>query len=160
MDITKAMEDFSAYASRFPKSFFLKLNSKRIFFQEIVRHWEGHDTTVHVRRSPTNCIHHVGDFWPKQISRDPPFELEWAPISKVLRFPPFQLKPDHPTAINTHPPKYSFLWNISLKYQQYFPLHPKYSLSCYFSTDSTFWWQVNFTKGESMHCRPQSMKRI
>ena len=61
----------------------------------------------------------------------------WAPISEVLLFPhlPTSNLPLRPELTTT----FAFLSaKISIR--------SKYSLSCYFTTGSTFWWQVNFTK--------------
>ena len=70
-------------------TFLLNVNiiSKPNSFQEIVRNWEGYYTTVHVRRSSTN--HN----WETKKSWAPQFELEWAPVSKLLQFHSFQRQP-------------------------------------------------------------------
>ena len=120
-------------------TFLLNVNiiSKPNSFQEIVRNWEGYYTTVHVRRSCTNNI------WETKKSGAAQFKLKWAPISKLLQFHSFQVL-EQPT-----PPHQ---YKHSSSEENIF--RSKYSLSCYFTTDSTFWWQVNFKEGEPMHSRP------
>ena len=124
--------------------------------QEIVRNWEGYNTTVHVRRSSTNHNWKMLKTWQEaKNSWAAQIELEWAPISKVLQFHSVQLQPYHSTHSNTHQ---TFFYPENILSLSSYPLS-KYSPLCYFiGTDFTFWWQVNLTKENQCTTAPKAWK--
>ena len=119
--------------------------------QEIVWNREGHDTIVYVSiiESFTNYTNgEVEQTWPS--SQPKGIIIYWASQFdfelQFLKFscsPTFRLLACHSGQSSQQP---------LLSYPPWFPLlllvsiRSKYSLSCYFTTGSTFWWQVNFTK--------------